>query len=408
MKNYNDSVLESMSSGVITLDEDRRIATCNSAALRILKIQPEAILTHFAKDVFAGPCDWIAEKIEQVEKSQRGDAVMDAELAFRGETISANVTVLPLVGTNAKPLGSLVMLEDITSEKRMKSTMSRYMDPSLAERLLQTGNEILGGKASTATILFSDIRSFTTVTEELGPQATVSLLNEYFTAMVDCIHLEGGMLDKFIGDAIMAVYGVPMPREDDADRAVRTAIAMLYELNVYNHKRKSEAKKPIDIGVGINTDVVVSGNIGSPKRMDYTVIGDGVNLASRLEGACKEYYAHILISENTFRKLRGTYRMREVDRVVVRGKTQPVGIHEVLDYHTDETFPNIMGVLNSFRDGLSLYRDRRWDDAAEAFRHALQLNPNDLVSKRYLDRCRQLKIDPPKEDWQGETVMKTK
>src|SRR5262249_11397629 len=157
-----------------------------------------------------------------------------------------------------------------------------------------TGSTILGGQSSAATVLFSDIRNFTTLTEELGPQATVSLLNEYFTVMVDCIQLEGGMLDKFIGDAIMAVYGVPMTREDDADRAVRTAVAMMHELNGYNFKRKAEAKKPIDIGVGINTDTIVSGNIGSPKRMDYTVIGDGVNLASRLESACKEYHARIL------------------------------------------------------------------------------------------------------------------
>jgi len=407
MKNYNDSVLESMSSGVITLDENEVIATCNSAALRILAVQASDLLKRHAKDIFAGESSWLMEKIEQVEKTQRGDVMMDAKLRFDKE-ISANVTVLPLVSTNAKKLGSLIMIEDITAEKRMKSTMSRYMDPSIADRLLQTGTEILGGQSSTASIMFSDIRSFTTLTEELGPQATVSLLNEYFTLMVDCIQLEGGMLDKFIGDAIMAVFGVPMPHDDDADRAVRTAVAMIHELTVYNHRRKSEGKKPIDIGVGINTDTIVSGNIGSPKRMDYTVIGDGVNLASRLEGACKEYHSHILISENTVRKLRGTYRMREIDRVVVKGKTRPVAIHEVLDYHDEETFPNINGVLTSFREGISAYRLRRWDDAASAFREALQLNPADYASSLWLERCSQMKANPPGESWQGEWVMQSK
>src|SRR5215472_3283300 len=158
------------------------------------------------------------------------------------------------------------MIEDITGEKRLKSTMSRYMDPSVAEKMLQAGAEILGGQSSIATVLFSDIRSFTTLTEELGPQATVSLLNEYFTVMVDCIQYEGGMLDKFIGDAIMAVFGTPVRHDDDEDRAVRASINMLRELTGYNLRRASEGKKPIHIGIGINTGTIVSGNIGSPRR----------------------------------------------------------------------------------------------------------------------------------------------
>ncbi len=137
------------------------------------------------------------------------------------------------------------------------------------------------------------------------------------------------MLDKFIGDAIMAAFGTPIPHDDDEDRAVRTAISMHNHLKEWNAERAAEGKKPVNIGIGLNTDSVVSGNIGSPKRMDYTLIGDGVNLASRLESACKQYHAKILISENTYKKLRGTYRIREIDRVVVKGKTEPVAVFEV-------------------------------------------------------------------------------
>ena len=133
-------------------------------------------------------------------------------------------------------------------------------------------------------MLFSDVRGFTTLTEKLGAQGTVSLLNDYFTIMVDCIQRESGMLDKFIGDAIMAVFGLPIAHEDDEDRAVRTAVSMSYELYDWNKERVAHGQIPVDIGIGLNTDVVVSGNIGSPKRMDYTIIGDGVNLAARLEG----------------------------------------------------------------------------------------------------------------------------
>jgi len=408
MKNYSESMLESMSNGVITLNEDGRIVTCNVAGFKILQITPDAILKMPAAGFFAGPNAWIVEKVRHVEAAGEPDNIMDAEVEFGGSRMSVNLTILPLVSTEKKKLGSMIIIDDITSEKRMKSTMSRYMDPGLADQLLAGGQEFLGGKSALATILFSDIRSFTTLTEELGAQGTVSLLNEYFTIMVDCIQKEGGMLDKFIGDAIMAAFGIPIPHDDDEDRAVRAAIAMIKALQVWNHQRISEGKQPVGMGIGLNTDTVVSGNIGSPKRMDYTLIGDGVNLASRMEGLCKQYRASILISENTYRRLKGTYRIREVDRVQVKGKTQSVGVYEILDYHTEETYPNLMEVVNHFRDGLSLYRSRGWDRAIARFSEALNLNPQEELCRMYIDRCTAFKDEPPGDDWDGGWVMKTK
>lgn len=177
----------------------------------------------------------------------------------------------------------MLVIEDISSEKRIKSTMSRYMAPGIADRLVAQGAEILGGQNLECTVLFSDVRGFTTLTGQLGAQATVSLLNEYFTLMVDYLQEEGGMLDKFIGDAIMAVFGIPEAHGDDSDRTVRTAISMINELVKWNRLRADQGKPPVDIGIGLNTDSVVSGNIGSEKRMGFTIIGDGVNLAARLE-----------------------------------------------------------------------------------------------------------------------------
>jgi adenylate cyclase len=216
------------------------------------------------------------------------------------------------------------------------------------------------------------------------------------------------MLDKFIGDAIMAAFGIPVARDDDEDRAVRTAISMIAELNAWNRTRLAEGKKPVDMGIGLNTDTVVTGNIGSPKRMDYTVIGDGVNLAARLESACKQYRARILISEFTYKKLRGTYRIREIDRVVVKGKTAPVSIYEVLDYHTEETFPNLMGTVNYFSEGLTHYRRCKWDVAIKLLNEALRLNPTDDLTALYIDRCRYLKECPPDKDWEGIWIMESK
>ncbi|MBI2355387.1 MAG: GAF domain-containing protein [Deltaproteobacteria bacterium] len=408
MKNYNESMLQSMSNGVVTLDEDGRIVTCNAAGQRIMKVESAEVIGRDVADFFAGRNSWIVEKAQRVEQTQRPELTMDAELEFGGKRVSANISVLPLISGEGKKLGTMIMFEDISGEKRMKSTMSRYMDPGLADQLLAGGEDILGGKSTTATVLFSDIRGFTTLTEELGAHGTVSLLNEYFTLMVDCIQAEGGMLDKFIGDAIMAAFGIPVAHDDNEDRAVRCAIAMINALRNWNAGRAADRKKPVEIGVGLNTDTVVCGNIGSPKRMDYTVIGDGVNLASRLESACKQYSTRILISENTYHRLRGTYRIRDIDDVVVKGKTQPVRIYEVLDYHTDETFPNVMEVTGHFRDGRNAYRSGSWHLAIKSFREALRLHPQDRLSQLYLDRCEHLKANPPEGTWAGVWTMTSK
>ncbi|OGA54094.1 MAG: guanylate cyclase [Betaproteobacteria bacterium RIFCSPLOWO2_12_FULL_63_13] len=408
MKNYNEAMLESMSNGVLTLDDSGKIVTCNAAGLSILRARPEQILQRPPQEFFGPENDWLLEKLRHVEETAATEVTMDAELSIEGERVSANVTLTPLFSMEKKRMGSMLLIEDISSEKRLKSTMSRYMDPGIADRLVASGTEALGGQSVPATVLFSDIRSFTTISEQLGAQGTVALLNEYFTLMVDCIQREDGMLDKFIGDAIMAAFGIPVSHQDDADRAVRASIAMIRELGAWNAQRAADGKRPVDIGIGLNTDSVVSGNIGSKKRMDYTIIGDGVNLASRLESACKQYGAHILISEFTCKQLRGTYRTRELDLVVVKGKTQPVAIHEVLDYHTEESYPQLIDALGYFRDGLAKYRAGRWSDARALFSQVLSLNPADKSAKLYVERCDYLAENPPGDDWNGVSVMESK
>jgi adenylate cyclase len=408
MKNYNEGILESMSSGVITLDENDVIKTCNGAGFKIMRVKSDMILGKKAEEFFWGENAWVNEGLQRVKKKRQAEIVMDASVEFRDESLSVNVTIQPLQDTKDEMIGTMIMVEDISSEKRIKATMARYMDPSLADQLVAAGEEILGGQNKDATILFSDVRGFTTMTEELGAQGTVQLLNEYFTLMVDCIQNEGGMLDKFIGDAIMAVFGTPFAHEDDEDRALRCACEMMRELNVFNAARIARELSPIDMGIGLNSDSVVSGNIGSPKRMDYTVIGDGVNLAARLESACKQYAAHILISEFTFKRLRGTYRSREIDKVVVKGKTEPVGVHEILDYHTDESFPNLVDTLGEFKNGLEFYRAQNWDRAITSFRKAYALNPGDKLSDIYVGRCEHMKANPPGDDWNGTLVLTSK
>jgi adenylate cyclase len=409
MKNYNESVLESMSNGVITINEHNKIVTCNKAGMRILDLHDAAdIIAKDAGDFFVNDNLWLYEKILKIHDAANvstQEVLMDATLKFGEKKISSNITILPLVSGKQNRIGSMILIEDISSEKRMKSTMSRYMSPELAEQLMLSGESSLGGTSNVATVLFSDVRNFTTLTESLGPEGTVQLLNEYFTQMVDCVQGEGGMLDKFIGDAIMAVFGIPFAHEDDPDRAVRAAIGMMKALKTFNVKRAEKKLMQIDHGIGINTDMIVSGNIGSEKRMDYTVIGDGVNLASRIESLCKQYGAHILISEFTFRALKATYRTRQLDKVIVKGKATPAAIFEVIDFHDAESFPNQIQVLSHFNDGIEYYNAAEWDKAIHCFEEALKANPADKPSKVYVERCNELKATPPGPEWNGVWVM---
>ena len=418
---YNHSMLTSMSNAVITINDEGKIITCNKAGLKILKIRSDDIIGKKTEDFFTNGRSWILEKVKACEETKEDDIMMDAEFEVGTdeddnlETVSANISFLPL--ENQDPdgrtdqgdthLGTLIMIEDISDEKRMKSTMSRYIDPGIADQLLGDGTDIMGGQETTATLLFSDVRGFTTITETLGAQGTVSLLNEYFDIMVEAISEQGGMVDKFIGDAIMAGFGIPVAHEDDEDRGVRAGINMIKNLWDWNVQREKEGKMPVDMGLGLNTDTVVSGNIGSSKRMDYTMIGDGVNLAARLESACKQYSARILISDYTYKKLKGTYQIRYIDDVVVKGKTEPVGVREVLDYHNNDSFPNLMDTVNHFNEGRDHYKKGNWDKATKSFKECLKAYGEDKLSNTYLERVDYLKKSNPK-NWDGVWVMTSK
>jgi adenylate cyclase len=409
IKNYNESILQSMTNGVVTFDEEGKVNKCNVAAAKILGLRKTRFAENMTpEEIFGEEQSWLTERIRSVLEGGEAETLIDTAVNVRGQELSLNLGILPLLTANQDQLGVIAIIDDISSEKRLKSTMSRYMDANLAEKILAESEDVLGGRSIQATVLFSDIRSFTTITEKLGAQGTVRLLNEYFTIMVECIQQEAGMLDKFIGDAIMAGFGIPVSYDDDEDRALRCAISMLKELRIWNLQRQSIGEEPVDIGIGLATGDIVAGNIGSPKRMDYTMIGDAVNLGARIESACKSYSARLLISEKTYQRLKGTYRIREVDMVVVKGKTEPVAIFEVLDFYTEEEFPNVMDVVNHFNSAVSHYRKQQWERAIKGFKRALDFNPNDNLCKTYLDRCQILQDNPPGKDWDGVWIMKTK
>ena len=226
--------------------------------------------------------------------------------------------------------GFNTMVDGLRERDKLRTTMGKYMTAAVMDRVLN-GQVALGGESLTVTILFSDIRSFTTLSEKMNDaQALVGLLNEYFTDMVGIVMEEGGVVDKYIGDAIMAVFGAPMPKPDDPINAVRAAVRMRQALRKLNERLATRGIAALRTGIGIHTGPVVAGNIGSDRRMEYTVIGDAVNLASRLESNTKELGVNVLISDDTYQLTKEHVVARPIREIHVKGRVQPVMTYEVL------------------------------------------------------------------------------
>ncbi|MBU3694656.1 MAG: GAF domain-containing protein [Rhodocyclaceae bacterium] len=412
VSNYNESILKSTSNGLITINEEGRVASINQAGLELLGVGEGALVgdsvCETVKDSLGQQNPWLFEALTKARDTQARQLNIDHVLRWFDVEKSVNSVATPLIGLEGESIGTMLVLEDITAEKRVKTTMARYMSQEVADQLLAGGEDQLGGKDQEIAILFSDIRSFTTLSEALGARGTVNMLNSYFAEMVDVIFRHKGILDKYIGDAIMALFGAPFQAEDDADRAVLTAQGMLIELDKLNARRAEEGLMAIHIGVGIALGQVIVGNIGSPKRMEYTVIGDSVNLASRLEGATKYYGAGILVSEALVKKIKTPMLMRETDQLRVKGKLEPVTIFEVAGHLQGAARAAFQDSIGDHEAGLRAYRTQQWDRAEAAFRAVLERRGKDVTADLYLERIAALRQNPPPADWDGVWTMTEK
>ncbi len=285
--------------------------------------------------------------------------------------------------------------------RSLKKAFSSYVSPDLVKQIEKDPDKlVLGGEQREITILFSDIRGFTTISEGLTPEALVRLLNEYLTPMTRIVLQEKGTLDKFIGDAVMAIFNAPLDLADHPVAACRAALRMLETLKELNTGFSAKGMNIIDIGIGINTGLAVVGNMGADIRFDYTAIGDSVNLASRLEGLNKYYGTHILVSEDTRKAVNSPeFNFREIDRVKVKGKHLPVVIYELI--------AGDVAVIGRFESGLNLFRSAEFQGAAEIF-SKLADELEDVPSKIYLERCREYLKNPPGAEWDGVYTAKTK
>lgn len=299
------------------------------------------------------------------------------------------------------------------SERRqktaIKSLFSRYVDPSVVNELVDNPELVrLGGERKKLSVLFSDIANFTTISEGLAPEELVAHLNEYLTSMTEVVFRHAGTLDKYIGDAIIAFWGAPLELEDHGYRTCQAAMEMTRQLDKLNTKWTEEKKPLLNFRIGINSGEMIVGNVGGKERFDYTVIGDNVNLASRLETANKVYGTRIMLSEFTYELVKGRVFARELDLIVVKGKTKPVKIFELISDDPAMVAEEVKVFVGLYDDALKKYRSRDWEAAAGHFEKALSVKPADVPSKVYLERSRLYSLEPPSADWDGVFIMKTK
>ncbi len=292
-------------------------------------------------------------------------------------------------------------------KKKVRNAFGQYLAPGVVNQLLKEPELLrLGGEEKVLTAMFTDIRGFTAISEGLSPSELVELLNEYLSEMSEIVIKNWGTLDKYIGDAIMAFWGAPYPQADHAERACRAALEMLATLKRLQERWQAQGRSQINIGIGINTGPMVVGNMGSNVRFNFTIMGDNVNLASRLEGINKKFGTRLIISESTYQAVGNVLVVRELDLIRVQGKMKPVRIYELLGLEKDRV--KFRDLVDRFHEGLENYRSGRWDLATETFDKLAQDYPDDKPSRVFLERCEQLMGRPPEGVWDGVFTMTEK
>ena len=333
-KQFNESILGSIATGVITIDPLGEIDSINSAGLKILNRDRDEIIGNHYMYLFEKDDDLI-EMITKSEIENKTMSELNMSLNTVSEDTVINVSISPRLDPEGNKQGLVLAVEDISDVSKVKNTFKRYVSKQVVDELLGDNAKLnLGGEKREVTILFTDIRGFTSMSEKMEPERVVTTLNEYFSDMIDIVFKHNGTLDKIIGDELMVLYGAPISGENDTQRAVETAVEMQGKIEELNKERKKRKEPPILVGAGINKGLVVSGNIGSRDLMDYTVIGDTVNVASRLCAAAGP--GEIMVSESVYKTSHKTFSFDKLNPIKVKGKEKKVPVFLITDKKSNQ------------------------------------------------------------------------
>lgn len=416
------NVLQNMQDGVIAIASNGKIITLNSPAANILLINDKEYIgepfTTIFSELLLDPRndelnDAMLSAIYESKTTHHKDVKYYANGTCKDLLVSSTALFIEREGISVK-VGMIIVLSDITQRQRLahiQNLFGKYVDPNIATRIIeQPENELMKADRQVITVSFCDMNHFTSLCETLSPSAMETLMNLFLSKMSRSVHKNQGIIDKFIGDAVMSFWGFPfiigVNHSSNGCQTALDQIASLTELNQEIKSIKEIEHLTINIGIGIATGELIIANVGSEERKSFTVMGNIVNLASRLVGVNKIYGTQILVSDEVFNKTKADFTFREIDTIVVKGKEQQTTIYELLG--TKAAINEKLKFVESYSKGLKYYRTRDWRNAITYFEKAHQLNPDDKASLLFLERITYYKANPPDDSWLGVWILDKK
>ncbi len=406
---YMKALLSALPVAMIAADKNGIINTVNKASEEIIGIEKNKLKNKKIADLFNSDSD-IVDKLDQAITAGKQFHIASKSLELvAGKKVVGNIYLQPLWDEERNICGLLLTIEDQTYVSYLQDAFKRYVPPSVSEIIARNPQTLkLGGEEKTLTVLFSDLVGFTTISEKMPPHEVVILLSQYFDEMTEIIFQNQGTLKEYVADELMAIFGAPVYQQNHAKKACESAIAMRRRLKELRHIWKNQNRPLLKARIGINTGPMLVGNLGSTYRFSYGVIGDQVNLASRLEGLSSIYGTEILIGENTAKEVENDFHLRKIDLVRVKGRVQPVHIYELIDNTSSPLSDKMKLFLENYNKGFSFYKSQKWSEALKQFTLASDTLPQDGPTSVLIKRCQHYSGSPPLGEWDGVFDHKSK
>ncbi|MBF0224944.1 MAG: tetratricopeptide repeat protein [Desulfobacterales bacterium] len=400
---YTKALLSTLPVALIATDKEGLIKTLNHSAEEILGTKEKTIRESQLINIF-GTESTVSKKINQSLSEGRPFHIRSENLtiALSNKNIVGNIYLQPIKDEENLVCGLLMTIEDLTYVHFLHDAFKRYVPPSVSELIAQNPETLkLGGEEKYLTVLFCDLVGFTSYSERYYPHEMVTIISDYFAAMTEEVFKFEGTLKEYVGDEMMVIFGAPFQQYDHAKRACLAALAMKKRLSLLRDEWSKIGRPPLRARTGVNSGEMLVGNLGSPYRFSYGVLGDNVNLASRLEGLNNMYGTEILIGQNTAKLVNDSFYLREIDRVRVKGRQQTVSVFELIESKSKTISQEIQTIIELYAEGLSEYMKQNWEKSIKFFKEAIECNPNDKPSSIMLERCINYKRKPPLENWDG-------
>ena len=406
---YMKALLSALPVAMIATDKDGVINTVNKASEDILGLEKIKIKGIKITKLFESDTEIVKKANQTLSEGEQFHVASKSLKLAPDRKVVGNIYIQPLWDEERNICGLLLTLEDQTYVSFLQDAFKRYVPPSVSEIIARNPQRLkLGGEEKNLTVLFSDLVGFTSIVEKMPPHEVVILLSQYFDEMTKIIFENQGTLKEYVADELMAIFGAPVYQSNHAKRACKSAIVMCHRLRELRKIWKKQNRPLLKARIGINTGPMLVGNLGSTYRFSYGVVGDQVNLASRLENLSSIYGTEILIGENTAKEIENDFHLRKIDFVRVKGRNTAVHIYELIDDASNPLSEKTEKLLNNYKNGFSLYKKRKWSNALEHFNMAKDSHPKDGPTALMIKRCRHYAGNPPAGDWDGVFAHTTK